>query len=173
MSKADTNKPPIALRCAVLTISDTRNADNDSSGDYLVQSLQAAGHHCDQRAISSGNLYQIRKVISDWIADDSIQVILTNGGTGFTHKKSTVAAISPLLDQTISGFGEFFRHLSFQEIGSSGLQSDAFAGAANNTLIFCMPGSTGACKTAWEGLIREQLDSTHPPCNFASHYKHA
>ncbi|MFW7340391.1 molybdenum cofactor biosynthesis protein B [Pollutimonas sp. H1-120] len=170
MSKADTKKPPVSLNCAVLTISDTRDAGNDTSGDYLAESLLAAGHRCDKRAISQGNLYQIRKVVSDWIADDSIQIILTNGGTGFSHNKSTAAAITPLLDQVIPGFGELFRHLSFLEIGSSTLQSDAFAGAANNTLVFCMPGSTGACKTAWEGIIKEQLDSTHRPCNFGTHY---
>lgn len=170
MSKADTKKPPVSLNCAVLTISDTRDAGNDTSGDYLAESLLAAGHRCGKRAISQGNLYQIRKVVSDWIADDSIQIILTNGGTGFSHNKSTAAAITPLLDQVIPGFGELFRHLSFLEIGSSSLQSDAFAGAANNTLVFCMPGSTGACKTAWEGIIKEQLDSTHRPCNFGTHY---
>src|SRR3546814_10611218 len=170
MSKADTNKPPVTLHCAVLTISDTRDAGNDTSGDYLADSLRAAGHHYATRAITSGNLYQIRKIVSDWIADDSIQIILTNGGTGFSHSKSTAAAITPLLDQVITGFGELFRHLSFLEIGSSTLQSDAFAGAANNTLIFCMPGSPGACKTAWEGIIKEQLDSTHRPCTFGTHY---
>lgn len=170
MSKADPNKPQAALNFAVLTISDSRTAANDTSGDYLSESVLAAGHRCVQRSISSGNLYHIRKILSDWIADDSIQVILTNGGTGFSHKKSTAAAITPLLDSVISGFGELFRHLSWLEIGSSTLQSDAFAGAANNTLVFCMPGSTGACKTAWEKIIREQLDSTHRPCNFATHY---
>lgn len=170
MSKADTRSPQAVLNCAVLTISDTRNADNDTSGDYLRDSLVAAGHRCLERAISSGNLYHIRKVISDWIADERINVILTNGGTGFSHNKSTAAAIMPLLDTNIAGFGELFRHLSWLEIGSSTLQSDAFAGAANETLIFCMPGSTGACKTAWEKIIREQLDSTHPPCNFATHF---
>ncbi|MDS1140609.1 molybdenum cofactor biosynthesis protein B [Pusillimonas sp. SM2304] len=170
MGKANTNKPPVSLNCAVLTISDTRDSSNDTSGDYLVDSLRAAGHCCDTRAIASGNLYQLRKIISDWIADDTIQIVLTNGGTGFTHGKSTVDAIVPLLDKTITGFGELFRHLSYQDIGSSTLQSDAFAGAANNTLIFCMPGSTSACKTAWEGIIKEQLDSTHRPCNFGSHY---
>src|SRR5690606_11324696 len=131
MSKADPSKPPISLNCAVLTISDSRHAGNDSSGDYLRQSLEAAGHNCVRSALCSGNLYQIRKVISDWIADEGIQVILTNGGTGFAHKKSTSAAIQPLLDQFISGFGELFRHLSYLEIGCSSLQSDAFAGAAN------------------------------------------
>lgn len=171
MSKADISKPSISLNCAVLTISDTRNASNDTSGDYLVDSVMAAGHRCEKRAISSGDLYQIRKIISDWIADDTIQVILTNGGTGFTHQKSTAAAITPLLDQHITGFGELFRHLSYLEIGTSSLQSDAFAGSANDTLVFCMPGSTNACRTAWDGIIKEQLDSTHGPCNFGTHYR--
>ena len=170
MSKTDTRTPPVSLNCAVLTISDTRNASNDTSGDYLVDGVVNAGHRCATRAISSGNLYQLRKVISDWIADDAIQVILTNGGTGFTHQKSTVAAITPLLDVTVAGFGELFRHLSFLDIGTSSLQSDAFAGFANNTLVFCMPGSTNACKLAWDRIIKEQLDSTHRPCNFGTQY---
>jgi len=170
VSKAEPGKPPTPLNCAVLTISDTRTEHTDTSGDYLSASLQAAGHRCVRRQISSGNMYQLRKVVSDWIADDEVQVILANGGTGFSHQKSTVAAITPLLDKAVAGFGEIFRHLSFQEIGSSALQSDAFAGMANDTLVFCMPGSTGACKTAWEGIIKEQLDSTHRPCNFATHY---
>jgi molybdenum cofactor biosynthesis protein B len=170
MSQAATLHPAIALNCAVLTISDSRTQANDTSGDYLGDSVQAAGHRCIKRALCSGNLYQIRQIISDWIADESVQVILTNGGTGFTHQKATGAAITPLLDLTIAGFGELFRHLSYLEIGTSTLQSDAFAGAANNTLVFCMPGSTGACKTAWEGIIKEQLDSSHRPCNFGSHY---
>lgn len=171
MSKADTSKPAVSLNCAVLTISDTRSAANDTSGDYLIKSVLNAGHHCVQRAISAGDRYQVRKIISDWIADDTIQVILTNGGTGFSHQKTTAAAITPLLDQVITGFGELFRHLSYMEIGTSSLQSDALAGSANQTLIFCMPGSTGACKTAWEGIIKEQLDSQHGPCNFGTHYR--
>lgn len=168
--KANTNKPLASLKCAVLTISDSRTADNDTSGDYLVQSLTEAGHRCVDRAICSGNMYQLRKVISAWIADEDIQIVLTNGGTGFSHQKSTAAAIEPLLDTTLAGFGELFRHLSYLEIGTSTLQSDAFAGAANNTLIFCMPGSTNACRTAWEGILKEQLNSHHKPCNFASHF---
>lgn len=168
--KASADQPKTSLTCAVLTVSDTRTPENDTSGDYLRDGLAAEGHQCVARAISAGNLYQIRKIISDWIANDSIQVILVNGGTGFSHQKATGAAITPLLDATITGFGELFRHLSYLDIGTSTLQSDAFAGAANDTLIFCMPGSTSACRTAWEGIIREQLDSTHRPCNFASHY---
>ncbi|NYT62421.1 molybdenum cofactor biosynthesis protein B [Alcaligenaceae bacterium] len=171
MSKADASQPVVLLNCAVLTISDTRNTSNDTSGDYLVESVLAAGHRCATRSISAGNLYQIRKIISDWIADDAIQVILTNGGTGFSHQKSTTAAITPLLDQIIVGFGELFRHLSYQEIGTSALQSDALAGSANHTLVFCMPGSTSACKTAWDGIIKEQLDSRHGPCNFGTQYR--
>ncbi len=170
MSKAKPDTPKAALNCAVLTISDTRTSANDTSGDYLVQALTEAGHHCVAREICSGNIYALRKIISDWIADPAIHVILTNGGTGYSHQKATAAAITPLLDVTISGFGELFRHLSFLEIGSSTLQSDAFAGGANDTLIFCLPGSTGACRTAFERIIKEQLDSTHKPCNFASHY---
>lgn len=173
MSKADTSGQPVILTCAVLTISDSRRHDNDTSGDYLVASLTAAGHHVKTRALSGGNRYDIRKIISDWIADPDIHIILTNGGTGFSHDKSTAAAITPLLDMTLTGFGELFRHVSYLEIGSSTLQSDAFAGSANDTLIFCMPGSTNACKTAWEKILREQLDSAHRPCNFATHFRHA
>lgn len=173
MSKADPALPLQPLNCAVLTISDSRRSDNDTSGDYLANSLTAAGHRCVARAISRGDLYQIRKALSDWIADDAVQVILTNGGTGFSHQKSTAAAITPLLDQVITGFGELFRHLSYQDIGSSTIQSDAFAGTANGKLVFCLPGSTGACRTAWEGILKEQLDSRHRPCNFATHYRDA
>jgi len=168
MSKAKTDQKPVSLQCAVLTISDTRQPDNDSSGDYLAQSLADAGHRCVQRTLSSGNLYELRKVFSDWIADANVQVILANGGTGYSRQKSTAAAVQPLLDAVITGFGELFRHLSYQDIGSSMLQSDAFAGTANNTLVFCLPGSTNACRTAWEGIIRDQLDSTHRPCNFGA-----
>lgn len=170
MSKADTTKPTRPLNCAVLTISDTRKPDGDTSGDYLAASLEAAGHRCTQRAHTVGNVYQVRKIISDWIANEDIQIILTNGGTGFSHGQTTATAITPLLDMTLAGFGELFRHLSYADIGSSMMQSDAFGGAANDTLIFCMPGSTNACKTAWEGILKQQLDSTHRPCNFGSHY---
>lgn len=169
MSKP-TTQTPLSLNCAVVTISDTRNAHNDTAGDYLTESLRQAGHRCVQRTICAGDMYQIRKLMSDWIVDPEVQVILVNGGTGYTHQKSTVSAIAPLFDQTITGFGELFRHLSYLDIGSSMLQSDAIAGIANNTLVFCMPGSPNACKTAWEGIIRDQLNSTHRPCNFGTAY---
>jgi|TARA_R110000851_G_scaffold278768_1_gene431932 molybdenum cofactor biosynthesis protein B len=170
VTKATPHTPKVTLNCVVLTISDTRTQENDTSGDYLAQAVAEAGHQCVRRDISSGNIYDIRKIVSAWIADPDVHIILTNGGTGFSHQKSTGAAITPLLDMSIAGFGELFRHLSFLEIGSSTLQSDAFAGAANNTLLFCMPGSTNACRTAWERIVKEQLDSTHRPCNFATHY---
>jgi molybdopterin adenylyltransferase len=154
------------LSIAVLTVSDTRTGDNDTSGDYLVQSLEAAGHHTSGRAIVRDDIYQIRAVVSAWIADANTHAVLITGGTGFSGRDSTPEAVRPLFDKDIEGFGEVFRALSYAEIGSSTVQSRALAGFANETVIFCMPGSTGACKTAWNGLIREQLDSSHRPCNF-------
>ncbi len=155
-----------SLAVAVLTVSDTRTEDTDTSGRYLVDSLQQAGHQLAAKAIEIDDIYRIRALVSRWIADSQIQAILVTGGTGFTGRDSTPEAVQVLFDKTIDGFGEIFRHLSLREIGSSTVQSRALAGLANETVIFCMPGSTGACRTAWEGLIREQLDSTHQPCNF-------
>lgn len=157
------------LNCAVLTISNSRTAANDTSGDYLVDQLQRAGHSCLERTLTGSSIYSIRKIVSNWIADPNIHVIITNGGTGFGSDKNTIQALHPLLDQTITGFGELFRQLSFEEIGSSALQSDAMAGLVNNTIVFCIPGSTNACRLAWVRLIREQLNSEHKPCNFADH----
>ncbi|MEE4282292.1 MAG: molybdenum cofactor biosynthesis protein B [Pseudomonadales bacterium] len=156
-----------ALNCAVLTISDTRSAAEDTSGEYLSEAITAAGHALHSREIVQDNVYQIRARMSAWIADPSIAVIITSGGTGFTGRDSTPEAISPLLDKEIYGFGELFRQLSFDEIGSSTIQSRALGGLANATLIFCLPGSTGAAKTGWEKIIRNQLDVTFKPCNFA------
>lgn len=154
------------LSVAVLTVSDTRSCENDTSGDYLVEALQSAGHLCGERAIVRDDIYQIRATLSAWIADDAINAVLITGGTGFSGRDSTPEAVQPLFDKAIDGFGEVFRALSHAEIGSSTIQSRALAGFANNTVIFCMPGSTGACRTAWTGLIHEQLDSRHRPCNF-------
>ena len=165
MSKAtDDSTRPLAI--AVLTVSDTRTADNDTSGDYLVEALTAEGHCAATRSIVKDDIYQIRSVLSAWIADDAIDAVLVTGGTGFSGRDSTPEAVRPLFDKDIDGFGEVFRALSHAEIGSSTIQSRAVAGFANSTVIFCMPGSTGACRTAWQGLIREQLDSSHRPCNF-------
>lgn len=170
MAKANLSVPAVSLRTAVLTVSDKRTAADDTAGDYLQSSLEAAGHRCIKRAISPDNIYQLRRTLSDWIADPQVQIIITNGGTGFSHKKSTIAAISPLLDQPVRGFGELFRQLSYADVGSAALQSDALAGVANDTFIFCLPGSPGACRLAWERILCEQLNSTYRPCNFASHF---
>ncbi len=165
MSKAADDTPqPLAV--AVMTVSDTRTVANDASGDYLAEALEAAGHRTAARAIVVDDVYQIRATLSAWIADAGIDAVLITGGTGFSGRDSTPEAVRPLFDKDIDGFGELFRALSYDEIGSSTVQSRAVAGFANNTVIFCMPGSTGACKTAWTGLIREQLDSSHRPCNF-------
>ena len=155
------------LNLCVLTISDTRTADNDTSGDYLALSLGQAGHRLVEKRIVRDDRYLIRAVVSQWIADDSVHGILVTGGTGFTGRDSTPEAIGPLLDKEMPGFGEMFRVLSFEEIGTSTLQSRAFAGLANETFVFCLPGSTSACRTAWEKLIRAQLDATTKPCNLA------
>ena len=160
------NKPgfaPVAI--AVLTLSDTRTLADDSSGNFLVQAIAGAGHRLVERALLSDNRYQIRAKMSAWISDPAIDVIVCTGGTGFTGRDSTVEAIQPLLDKEMPGFGEVFRALSFAEIGSSALQSRAFAGVANATFIFALPGSSGACRLAWDQLISAQLDARVKPCN--------
>jgi molybdenum cofactor biosynthesis protein B len=165
MAKATTEQTK-PLSVAVLTVSDTRTEETDTSGDYLAGALAGEGHRIAARAIVVDDIYQIRAVLSAWIADAAIDAVLVTGGTGFSGRDSTPEAVRPLFDKDIDGFGEVFRALSHAEIGSSTIQSRAVAGFANNTVVFCMPGSTGACRTAWEGLIREQLDSSHRPCNF-------
>jgi molybdenum cofactor biosynthesis protein B len=134
-----------------------------------MQSAKEAGHQIISHEIVIDDIYLLRAVVSKYIADASIQAILVTGGTGFTSRDSTPEALSPLFDKQVEGFGELFRHISYQEIGTSTIQSRALAGLANNTVIFCMPGSTGACKTAWTGIIKAQLDATNRPCNFAPH----
>ncbi|MBS8268112.1 molybdenum cofactor biosynthesis protein B [Halomonas litopenaei] len=158
----------IGLKVAVLTVSDTRTEDTDRSGQALVQRLEDAGHQLADKQIVIDDIYRIRAVVSGWIADPEVQVILTTGGTGFTGRDSTPEAVSALLDKRIEGFGELFRQLSYQEIGSSTVQSRCLGGMANHTVVFCLPGSTGACCTAWDGILAEQLDSRHRPCNFAN-----
>ena len=155
-----------ALGVAVLTVSDTRVQENDTSGDALTNMLEADGHNVVARLIVKDDIYQMRSVVSQWIADEKIQSILTTGGTGFYNRDSTPEALGILFDKNIDGFGELFRQLSYQEIGTSTIQSRAIAGIANKTVIFCVPGSTGACKTAYNGIISEQLNSMHKPCNF-------
>jgi molybdopterin adenylyltransferase len=154
-----------ALGIAVLTVSDTRNESNDSSGDALVSALSQAGHRLAARRIVGDDKYQIRAVVSSWIADSDVNVVLTTGGTGLTGRDGTPEAVYPLLDKTIDGFGELFRAISYEDIGTSSLQSRCIAGVANGTYIFCVPGSTNACTTAWEKLIKAQLDNRTRPCN--------
>lgn len=157
----------VPLDLCVLTVSDTRTPDTDTSGDYLALSIGQAGHRLHDRRILKDNRYQIRALVAQWIADDAIHGVLVTGGTGFTGRDSTPEAILPLLDKEMPGFGETFRAVSFEEIGTSTMQSRAFAGLSNNTFVFCLPGSTSACRTAWEKLIRAQLDATTRPCNLA------
>lgn len=165
---SNTSDALISLSAAVLTISDTRTSSNDTSGDYLATQLEEAGHQLSDRQLVHDDIYTIRAQVAAWIADDNIQVILTTGGTGFTGRDSTPEAVSALFDKRIEGFGELFRQLSYDEIGSSTVQSRCLGGLANGTVIFCLPGSTGACRTAWEKILLEQLDSRHKPCNFAN-----
>ncbi len=155
----------IPLRLCVLTVSDTRSADNDSSGDYLVDQLTTAGHILHERSLLPDNRYKLRARVSGWIADERADGVLVTGGTGFTGRDSTPEALLPLLDKEMDGFGEIFRAISFREIGTASLQSRAFAGLANGTFVFCLPGSTSACRTAWEHILQSQLDARTRPCN--------
>lgn len=154
------------LSIAVLTVSDTRTEANDTSGQLLTGFISTAGHQLADKKIVIDDIYQIRAAVSQWIADSSIHVILITGGTGFHGRDSTPEAITPLFDKTIDGFGELFRQVSLAQIGSSTIQSRAVGGLANNTVIFCLPGSNNACTTGWEEIIKPQLDSRTRPCNF-------
>ena len=156
------------LSLCVLTVSDSRTADNDTSGDYLCDALRDAGHRLHERAIVRDDKYAMRALVSRWIAEDGVDGIIVTGGTGFTGRDSTPEALLPLLDKQMPGFGELFRAISFEEIGTSTLQSRAFAGLANATFLFALPGSTSACRTAWEKIIAAQLDARTKPCNLAN-----
>ncbi|WP_354694669.1 molybdenum cofactor biosynthesis protein B [Elongatibacter sediminis] len=154
------------LNIAVLTLSDTRTPETDTSGDALVELLTDAGHQLAARELIPDDVYRMRAVVSQWIADPGIHAIISTGGTGLTGRDSTPEALIPLFDRVIDGFGETFRQVSYEEIGSSTVQSRAVAGLANRTVVFCLPGSTGACRTGWNRILAEQLDSRHRPCNF-------
>mgnify|MGYP000140750655 FL=1 len=156
----------IPVNIALLTISDTRTADNDTSGKVLNERVLAENHLVAAQQIVVDDVYKIRAIISQWIADPQVQAIITTGGTGLTGRDGTPEAVKVLLDKEIEGFGELFRHISYQDIRTSTIQSRAIAGVANGTFIFCLPGSTGACKTAWDDILKEQLDARHRPCNF-------
>ncbi|BCO32232.1 hypothetical protein TspCOW1_23350 [Thiohalobacter sp. COW1] len=157
----------IPLNIAVLTVSDTRSEADDTSGRALVERLEAAGHRLAAKAIEPDDIYRIRARVSGWIADPDVHVVITTGGTGVTGRDGTPEAIQVLLDKEIEGFGEVFRMLSYEEIGTSTLQSRALAGVANATYVFCLPGSSGACRTGWDRLIQQQLDIRTRPCNLA------
>jgi molybdopterin adenylyltransferase len=157
----------IPLDIAILTVSDSRSEIDDHSGALLRDQALAAGHRVIAREIVRDDVYQMRAVFSRWIADPQVQVVISTGGTGITGRDSTPEALTPLLDKTLEGFGELFRSVSFAEIGASTLQSRALAGLANGTFLFCLPGSSGACRTAWEQILMPQLDHRTRPCNFA------
>ncbi|MGI1678504.1 MAG: molybdenum cofactor biosynthesis protein B [Cellvibrionaceae bacterium] len=159
--------PNISLDLAVLTISDSRTEETDTSGRYLAECIQSAGHSLAGKKIIPDDVYKIRAVVSQWISDESVNGIIITGGTGFTNRDSTPEAVKVLFDKEVLGFGEMFRQLSYDDIGNSTIQSRSLAGLANNTIIFCLPGSNGACRLGWEKLIKDQLDSNHKPCNFA------
>jgi len=150
---------------AVLTVSDSRDEQSDKSGRLLVERLTAAGHRLAEKRIVPDDVYQIRAVVSRWIADPQVNVVITTGGTGVTGRDGTPEAVAPLLDKVLDGFGEMFRSISYADIKTSTLQSRALAGVANGTYVFCVPGSSGACATAWDGLIAAQLDLRTRPCN--------
>ena len=159
----------VPLNIAVLTVSDTRTEESDTSGRFLVEALTAVGHRLAEKVILKDDKYEIRALISRWIASPQVQVVIITGGTGFTGRDTTPEAVAPLLDVQIDGFGELFRHITYQELGTSTVQSRALGGLANRTAVFCLPGSTGACRTGWNGILAEQLDARHKPCNFVQH----
>lgn len=161
----------IPLHIAVLTVSDTRNEETDTSGGLLVERLLEHGHQLSDKKIVIDDVYKIRAALSQWIADDTTQAVVITGGTGFTARDSTPEAVSPLLDKTVDGFGELFRQISYSQIGTSTIQSRAIAGLANGTAVFCLPGSTNACRTGWDEIISNQLDSRQGPCNFVPQLK--
>jgi len=163
MTSADRRFIPLDI--AILTISDTRTEETDKSGALLAERAKQAGHRIAAKLIVPDDVYRIRAVVAGWIADDEIQVAISTGGTGVTGRDGTPEAVKPLLDKEIEGFGEVFRTLSYDEIKTSTLQSRALAGVANGTYVFCLPGSSGACRTAWDKIIVEQLDYRTRPCN--------
>ncbi len=151
---------------AVLTVSDTRTESTDTSGQLLVEKITAAGHRLSDKRIVSDDKYQLRLIVSQWIVDPDVDAVIITGGTGITHRDITPEAVSVLFDKSIEGFGELFRYLSYQDVQTSTIQSRAVAGVANGTFIFALPGSTNACRLAWDEILAHQLDSRHRPCNF-------
>jgi molybdenum cofactor biosynthesis protein B len=166
MPKIDETRPFIPVRIAVLTVSDTRGLADDRSGDALVQMLESAGHQLAARALVKDDVPEIAAKVQGWIADPAVDVVITTGGTGFTGRDVTPEAVKPLFEKEIDGFSTVFHMISFQKVGTSTVQSRACAGLARGTYIFCLPGSPGACKDAWNDILKWQLDNRHRPCNF-------
>jgi molybdenum cofactor biosynthesis protein B len=166
MPKIDETRPFLPVRIAVLTMSDTRSLDEDVSGNTLARLLTEAGHVLADRTLVRDDIPAIRARVGAWIADPDVDVVITTGGTGFTGRDVTPEAVKPLFEKEIDGFSTIFHTLSFQSVGTSTIQSRACGGVARGTLIFCLPGSPGACRDAWEGILKWQLDNRHRPCNF-------
>ncbi len=166
MSRIDESRRFIPLTIAVLTISDTRTLDDDRSGDTLVTRLEKAGHTLADRAIVTDDVAAIAGQVKGWVAREDVDIIVTTGGTGFTGRDVTPDAIEPLFDKRMEGFSTLFHQISFEKIGTSTLQSRATAGLIGTTFVFCLPGSPGACKDGWDGILQHQLDYRHMPCNF-------
>ncbi len=166
MAKLDETYPFKPLNIAVLTVSDTRELATDTSGDVLATMIAEAGHNLAQRAIVTDDKSAIRAAVEAWIASPGVDVVLTTGGTGFTARDVTPEAVKPLFEKEIEGFSVIFHMISFEQVATSTIQSRACGGVANGTYIFCLPGSPGACKDAWHGILKWQLDSRHRPCNF-------
>ena len=166
MPKIDENRPFIAVNIAVLTVSDTRTAKEDKSGDYLCERIAELGHKLAERVLLKDDVTAIRDKVANWIKSPGIDVVITTGGTGFTGRDVTPEAVTPLFEKEIDGFSALFHMLSYEKVGTSTIQSRACGGVANGTYIFCLPGSPGAAKDAWEGILKWQLDNRHRPCNF-------
>lgn len=166
MTTPDSSRPFLPVRIAVLTVSDTRNFADDKSGAVLAQRIEAAGHTLAARDIVKDDIGVIAVKVSQWIADAQVDVVITTGGTGFTGRDVTPEAVRPLFEKEIDGFSAIFHAISFQKIGTSTIQSRACAGLTGTTFIFCLPGSPGACKDAWDGILAQQFDNRHRPCNF-------
>ena len=166
MPKIDDTRPFIPVGIAVLTVSDTRSLADDRSGDALVAMLESAGHRLAARALVKDDVPEIRAKVQGWIADAAVDVVITTGGTGFTGRDVTPEAVRPLFEKEVDGFSTVFHLVSFQKVGTSTIQSRACAGLARGTYIFCLPGSPGACKDAWNEILKWQLDNRHRPCNF-------
>lgn len=166
MPKIDESKPFIPVRIAVLTVSDTRTVKEDKSGTLLAAMLTDAGHQLAEHVIVKDEIPQIREVLNRWIADKSVDAVITTGGTGLTGRDVTPEAVMPMFDKVIEGFSVLMHMLSYEKVGTSTIQSRSVAGVAGGTYIFCVPGSPGACRDAWEGILKYQFDARHRPCNF-------